>query len=202
MSKSVHSESDSSFSQTPPLLQLLAGVTVVFLLAFGADILLQRVMELFFAGIVEQDAFFYSVVRQQDAFAQNLLELIKLLSFLAIGVGFAGTLIFFSILFFGRSRSTPAHQFEPKQLLKTTLLSLRRCRAGLSPPRLAISCSHVGSRSSARDSEHWSVCCPGRGWSRGKPEPLDHVHCFTWIAPAHSLALPSLVSDAQRRTER
>jgi hypothetical protein len=32
MSKSVHSESDSSFSQTPPLLQLLAGVTVVFLL--------------------------------------------------------------------------------------------------------------------------------------------------------------------------
>ena len=125
MSNSLNSESGRWFSHTPPLLQLFAGVILVFLLAFGADVLLQRVMELFLAGIVEQDAFFYSAVRQQDAFAQNILELIKLLSFLAIGVGFAGTLIFFSILFFGRSRSTPAHQFEPKQLLKTTLLSLR-----------------------------------------------------------------------------
>jgi len=74
---------------------------------------------------MEQDAVFYSAVRQQDAFAHNILELIKLLSFLAIGVGFAGTLIFFSILFFGRSGSKPASRFESVQLLKTTLLSLR-----------------------------------------------------------------------------
>ena len=110
MSKSVHSESGSSFSQAPPLLQFVAGVTVVFLLAFGANLLLQQVVGFFFAGIVEQDAFFYSAVRQQDAFAQNILGLIKLLSLLAIAVGFVGTLIFFSILFFRRSGSTSARK--------------------------------------------------------------------------------------------
>jgi len=114
MSNSLHFESGSWFSHTPPLLQFLAGIILVFLLALGADVLLQRVVELFLAGIMEQ-----------DAFAQSILELIKLLSFLAIGAGFAGTLIFFSIPFFGRSGSRPASRFESAQLLKTTLLSLR-----------------------------------------------------------------------------
>jgi hypothetical protein len=125
MSKSIHSESGTRFSQARPLLQLFGGVTLVFLLAFGADALLQRDMGFFLAGIMEQDAFFTSVVRQQDAFAQNILGLLTLLSLLAIAVGFAGTLLFFSLLYFGRSRSTPASQFEAAQLLKTTLLSLR-----------------------------------------------------------------------------
>ena len=125
MSKSLHSESGTWFSQARPLLQLIGGVTLVFLLAFGADALLQRVMEFFLAGIMEQDAFFTSIVRQQDAFAQNILGLLTLLSLLAIAVGFAGTLLFFSLLYFSRPRSTSASQFEPAQLLKTTLLSLR-----------------------------------------------------------------------------
>src|SRR5437588_12871688 len=103
------------YGHLPPPLQLLVAMTLVFLLAFVADVLLQRVVELFLAGIMEQDTFFYSAVRQQDAFAHNILELIKLLSFLAIGVGFAGTLIFFSILFFGRSGSKPASRFESVQ---------------------------------------------------------------------------------------
>src|SRR2546429_4925151 len=122
MNKAFKSEPGDWYTHLPPQIQLLVSVTLVFLLAFGADALVQRVVELFLAGIVEQDAFFYSAVRQQDAFAHNILELIKLLSFLAIGAGFAGTLIYFSILFSGRSRSTPAPQFEPAQLLKTTLL--------------------------------------------------------------------------------
>jgi len=125
MNPSVHSESGRRLNQTPSVLQLLAGVTVVFLLAFGADVLLQRVVQFFFAGIVEQDAFFYSAVRQQDALAQNILGLIELLSLLAIGVGFVGTLIFFSILSFRRAGSKPAYRFESAQLLKATLLSLR-----------------------------------------------------------------------------
>src|SRR6266516_1321662 len=125
MSDALHSVPDSWFSKTPPVLQLFAGILLVFLLAFGANFLLQRVVELFLAGIVEQDAFFYSAVRQQDAFAQNILELIKLLSFLAIGVGFAATVIFFSIPFLERSSSNSASRFESTQLLKTTLLSLR-----------------------------------------------------------------------------
>lgn len=123
MSNFLHSESGSWFSHTPPLLQFLAGIILVFLLAFGADVLLQRVVELYLAGIMEQDAFFYIAVRQQDAFAQSILGLIKLLSFLAIGAGFAGESIFFSFLFSGRSRSTPTSQFESAWLLKTTLLS-------------------------------------------------------------------------------
>jgi len=125
MSKSLHSESGTWLSQARPLLQLLGAVTLVFLLAFGADALLQRDMEFFLAGIMEQDAFFTSVVRQQDAFAQNILGLLTLLSLLAIAVGFAGTLLFFSLLYFSRLRATPASQFEAAQLLKTTLLCLR-----------------------------------------------------------------------------
>ncbi|HAE83837.1 MAG TPA: hypothetical protein DCL75_07400 [Ktedonobacter sp.] len=108
-----------------PLLQLLASVIIVFVLAFGADVLLQRALELFLAGIVEQDAFFYSAVRQQDAFAQNILALIKQLSFLALGIGFVVTLVFLFIPFSRRSRSTQGFQTGSKQLLNATLLSLR-----------------------------------------------------------------------------
>jgi len=90
MSKSIHSESGTRFSQARPLLQLFGGVTLVFLLAFGADALLQRDMEFFLAGIMEQDAFFTSVVRQQDAFAQNILGLLMLLSLLAIAGSLRG----------------------------------------------------------------------------------------------------------------
>src|SRR6266705_2325072 len=82
-----------------PALQLLASVTLVFLLAFGADVLLQRAVGLFVAGIIEQDTFFYSAVRQQDVFAENILAVIKLVSFVALGVGFAATLMFFFIPF-------------------------------------------------------------------------------------------------------
>lgn len=125
MSKTLHSESSTWFNQTRPLLQLLGGVTLVFLLAFGADALLQRVIEFFLAGIMEQDAYFTSVVRQQDAFTQNILELLTLLSLLAILAGFAGTSLFFSLLYFGRPRSTSASRFQPAQLIRATLLSLR-----------------------------------------------------------------------------
>src|SRR5439155_20858325 len=76
----------------------------------------------FLAGIVEQDAFFYSAVRQQDAFAQNILALIKQVSFFALGIGFVVTLVFF---FYGRSHSTQRVPSRPKQLLRATLLSLR-----------------------------------------------------------------------------
>ena len=125
MSKTLHSESGTWFSQARPLLQLLGGITLVFLLAFGADALLQRVIEFFLAGIIEQDAYFTSVVRQQDAFTQNILELLTLLSLLAILAGFAGTSLFFSLLYLGRPRSTSASRFEPAQLIRATLLSLR-----------------------------------------------------------------------------
>src|SRR2546421_5897415 len=93
------------YGHLPPPLQLLVSVTLVFLLAFGADALLQRVVELFLAGIVEQDAFFYSAVRQQDAFAQNILALIKLVSFLALAVGWVVTLAVVYIRFFRRTTS-------------------------------------------------------------------------------------------------
>ena len=108
-----------------PALQLLASVIIVFLLGFGADILLQRAIELFVAGIVEQDTLFYSAVRQQDVFAQNILALIKQLSFLALGVGFVVTLVFLFIPFYGRPRSTTVFQSVSKQWLKATLLTLR-----------------------------------------------------------------------------
>ncbi len=49
-----------------PAIQLLASVTLVFLLAFGADVLLQWAVGLFVVGIVEQDTFFYSAVRQYE----------------------------------------------------------------------------------------------------------------------------------------
>ena len=106
-------------------LQLLSSVTLVFLLAFGADVLLQWAVGLFVAGIVEQDTFFYSAVRQQDAFAENILAVIKLVSFVALGVGFVAMLVFFFAPFSGRSRLTQPVQSGAKQLLKASLLSLR-----------------------------------------------------------------------------
>src|SRR6266567_3870984 len=108
-----------------PAIQLLASVTLVFLLAFGADVLLQWAVGLFVVGIVEQDTFFYSAVRQQDAFAENILAGIKLVSFVALGVGFVATLMFFFIPFSGRPRSTQPLQSRMKPLLTATLLSLR-----------------------------------------------------------------------------
>ena len=108
-----------------PALQLLASVTLVFLLAFGADVLLQWAIGLFVAGIVEQDTFFYSAVRQQDAFAQTVLAVIKLVSFFALGVGFVLMLVFYFIPFYGRSRSQQQFQLGTKRLLQATLLSLR-----------------------------------------------------------------------------
>src|SRR5438045_9744053 len=88
-----------------PAIQLLASVTLVFLLAFGADVLLQWAVGLFVAGIVEQDTFFYSAVRQQDAFAQNILAIIKLVSFVALGVGFVPMFMFFFFPLFRGSSS-------------------------------------------------------------------------------------------------
>jgi hypothetical protein len=108
-----------------PAIQLLASVTLVFLLAFGADVLLQWAVGLFVVGILEQDTFFYSAVRQQDAFAENILAVIKLVSFVALGISFAATLMFFFIPFSGRPRSTQPSQSRMKRLLTVTLLSLR-----------------------------------------------------------------------------
>jgi hypothetical protein len=125
MSKSLHSESGTWLSQARPLLQLLGAVTLVFLLAFGADALLQRAIEFFLAGIMEQDAFYTSIIRLQDAFAQQILGLLTLLSLLVIAISYAVTLIFLSLLYLGRLRSAPASQLKAAQLLKTTLLSLR-----------------------------------------------------------------------------
>ena len=113
------------FREPGPALQLLASVLLVFVLAFGADLLLQWAVGLFVAGIVEQDTFFYSAVKQQDAFAQTILALIKLVSFVALGVGFVATLVFLFIPFYGRSRLPQAFQSRARQLLKVTLLSLR-----------------------------------------------------------------------------
>src|SRR5437868_10119646 len=115
----------SRLREPGPALQILASVTLVFLLAFGANVLLQWAVGLFVAGIVEQDTFFYSAVRQQDTFAQNILAIIKLVSFVALGVGFAAMLVSFFIPFYRSSRSTQALQPQTKQLLNTTLLSLR-----------------------------------------------------------------------------
>ena len=112
-------------TKSGPALQLLASVTLVFLLAFGADVLLQRAVGLFVAGIIEQGTFFYSAVRQQDVFAQNILALITLVSFLALGIGFVAMLVVFFMVFYGRFRSTQSVQSRAKQLLKTSLLSLR-----------------------------------------------------------------------------
>src|SRR5436305_4653300 len=115
----------SRLREPGPALQILVSVTLVFLLAFGADVLLQWAVGLFVAGIVEQDTFFYSAVRQQDAFAQNILAIIKLVSFVALGVGFVAMLMFFFIPFYRSSRSLQASQPEAKRLLNATLLSLR-----------------------------------------------------------------------------
>src|SRR5439155_7427455 len=101
-----------------PTLQLLASVTLVFLLAFGADVLLQWAVGLFVAGIVEQDTFFYSAVKQQDAFAQTILAIIKLISFVALGVGFVVMLVFFLFPFYGRSRLSQAFQSRGQGLFK------------------------------------------------------------------------------------
>ncbi len=120
-----------------PALQLLASVTLVFLLAFGADVLLQWAVGLFVAGIVEQDTFFYSAVRQQDAFAQTILAVIKLVSFFALGVGFVAMLVFFFTPFNERSRLPQPFQFGAKRLLKATLLSLRT-PAEIKGPSIAV----------------------------------------------------------------
>jgi hypothetical protein len=125
MSKLLQSEAGTRFSQVRPLLQLLGGATVVFLLAFGADALLQQGIRFFLAAIMEQDTFYTSIVRQQDAFAQKILGLLTLLSLLVIAISYVVTLIFFSLLYLGRLRSVPAPQLKVAQLLKTTLLSLR-----------------------------------------------------------------------------
>src|SRR5947199_5628129 len=108
-----------------PALQLLASVLLVFVIAFGADVLLQWAVGLFVAGIVEQDTFFYSAVRQQDAFAQTILAVIKLVSFLALGIGFVAMLALFFTAFYRRARPPQAFQPGAKPLLKATLLSLR-----------------------------------------------------------------------------
>src|SRR5437763_13866494 len=108
-----------------PALQLLASVLLVFVLAFGADVVLQWAVGLFVAGIVEQDTFFYSAVRQQDAFAQTILAVIKLVSFVALGVGFVAMLVFFFITFYRSSRSLQASQPKSTRVLNATLLSLR-----------------------------------------------------------------------------
>src|SRR5436309_10124021 len=113
------------FREPGPALQLLASVTLVFLLAFGADVLLQWAVGLFVAGIVEQDTFFYSAVKQQDAFAEIILAVIKLVSFVALGVGFVVMLVFFFATFSGSPRSPQALQPKAKRLLTATLLSLR-----------------------------------------------------------------------------
>jgi hypothetical protein len=109
-------------SDTTPILQIIASVTDIFLLAFAADVLVLKIVELFLAGIAEQDTFFYSAVRQQDAFANNLLEVIKLISFIAIGVGFVVTLVFLFIE--GRGSKEPIEP-DPKGVLKVSALSLR-----------------------------------------------------------------------------
>jgi hypothetical protein len=109
-------------SDTTPILQLIAFVTGIFLLAFAADVLVLKIVELFIAGIAEQDTFFYSAVRQQDAFAKNLLDVIKLISFIAVGVGFLVTLAF---LFIGGRGSKEPLKSDPKEVLKVSALSLR-----------------------------------------------------------------------------
>lgn len=109
-------------SNITSILQLIAPVTGIFLLAFAADVLVQKIVELFLAAIAEQDTFFYSAVRQQDAFAQNLLDVIKLISFIAVGVGFVAAL---AALFI--QRTGPQEPLKPgsKELLKVSALSLR-----------------------------------------------------------------------------
>src|SRR5437868_10364388 len=115
----------SRLREPGPALQILASVTLVFLLAFGANVLLQWAVGLFVAGIVEQDTFFYSAVRQQDSFAQTILAIIKLVSFVALGVGFVAILVFFFTPFSGRSGVAQLFQPGAKRLLQTTLHSLR-----------------------------------------------------------------------------
>jgi len=109
-------------SDTIPTFQLIAPVTGIFLLAFAADALVQKMVELFLVGIVEQDTFFYSAVRQQDVFAKNLLDVIKLISFIAVAVGFVVAL---ASLFIQRKGSKELHKPSSKELLKVSALSLR-----------------------------------------------------------------------------
>ena len=109
-------------SGTISTLQLIALVTGIFLLAFAADALIQKMVELFLVGIVEQDTFFYSAVRQQDAFAKNLLDVIKLISFIAVAVGFVVAL---ASLFIQRKGSKEPLKPSSKELLKVSVLSLR-----------------------------------------------------------------------------
>src|SRR5205085_11157550 len=126
MNNAIKTEPGKWYAHLPPQVQLLVSVTLVFLLAFGVDALLQRVVELFLAGIVEQDTFFYSAVRQQDAFAQNILALIKLVSFLAVAVGFVATMaVIYMRFFLRRSALVAPLRPEPKHMLSATLLSFR-----------------------------------------------------------------------------
>ena len=122
MDNLLRPNSNRQRSDTTPLLQLIASVTGIFLLAFAADVLVQRIVELFLAGILEQDTFFYSVVRLQDVFAKNLLDVIKLISFIAVGVGYVVTLAFLFIE--GRGSKEPLKP-DPKEVLKVSALSLR-----------------------------------------------------------------------------
>ena len=124
MNKALKAELNQRLSNTPPLLRLLASVTGIFLFAFGADVVVQRVVELFLVGIVEQDTFFYSAVRQQDTFAQNILGSIKQFSFIVMGIGFVLTIVVLVILSSRPSAREP-FQIKPAGLLQTTLLSLR-----------------------------------------------------------------------------
>ena len=104
------------------ILQLIAQVTGIFLLAFAADVLIQKIVELFLVGIAEQDSFFYSAVRQQDAYANNLLDVIKLVSFIAVGAGFVVALAALLV-----RRKGPKEALKPgaKRMLKVSALSLR-----------------------------------------------------------------------------
>jgi hypothetical protein len=121
MSRSSASNPRARLRDTNSILQLLASVTGLFLFSFAVDALVQRGVELFLADIVEHDTFFYSAVRQQDAFAKNIFEIIRQVSFIGIGVGFVATLVFFYL----RPVSKTSFQSELKRLLKVTLLSIR-----------------------------------------------------------------------------
>lgn len=115
-------ESKRQQSDRAAMLQLIAPVAGIFLLAFAADVLVQKMVELFLAGIAEQDTFFYSAVRQQDAFAKNLLDVIQLISFIAIAAGFVAALV--ALFTRGKGSKEPLKPGS-KELLKVSALSLR-----------------------------------------------------------------------------
>ena len=124
MNNSSASHPNDRLRDTNSILRLFASVTSIFLFSFAVDALVQRGVELFLDNIVEHDTFFYSAVRQQDAFAKNIFEIIRQVSFIGIGVGFTATLALLFI-FSGRHLSKTPVQSEPKRLLKATLISIR-----------------------------------------------------------------------------